>query len=296
MALGGCRAGEVARAEPELVELELERGAELGAVLDEERVLVVDGRGGAGPVRAAGDDLGGGGAIGVVARTIDDGELVVEDLVDVADVDAGGLEATGLGVGARDRVGDALVFAGGLEQEPDLNAARDGIGERGGDRGIGVAVHRDVDRVLRAADHLGDARVVRVGGGLWGEQDIDLGTRGDEALRACVLDERVERGRADVRDLVELGERVELVVVGGPERGIGTVAVRDDVVRDSRGDAGAALQRARAGGAVVDHREDTECLGRALVEAAIGLAVGERIVLAILDLDLVGAGGCEEQR
>ncbi len=210
----------------------------------------------------------------------------MEDLVDVADVDARCLEPAGLRRGARGGIDDLAIVVAGLEQEPDLDAAGDGVGERGADLGVGVAVHRDVDRLGRGADHRRDLHHVRRFGGLRGEQRLDLGGAADQPAIACGVEQGVERGRADVGDRVELGERVEQVVIGGPERRVGAVAMPDDVGRDPRGDPGRGLELGGGQGTVVDESEDAERLGRAFIDAAVGLAAREAVVLSVLDLGI----------
>jgi len=77
---------------------------------------------------------------------------------------------------------------------------------------------------------------------------------------------------------------------------LGALVTFYDVYGDPRRDVRAALERCRGLGRVVDEPEHTERLGRPFVDTAIGLAGGERVVDAVLDLGLHAPGNRHHQR
>jgi hypothetical protein len=273
--------GQVPRVRPEVVELALEAQRELRVRLEEEGVLVVLGRGAVRPVAAARDQLRLLGEGHVLARAVDDGELVVHDLVHPAHVDAGRLEPPALGGGERVS-GHLAVLAGGLEEEAHLDPAGDGLAQRGADVGVGVAVHRDVDGPLRPADGLGDERVVALLDRLRGEDDrARLALLGLQvALRLGGGLELPQRRRPDLRHRVELGDGVEEVVVLGALRTVLAVAVADDVARATRVDPRRGLEAGAGERAVVDHREHRQRRRRSLAQALDLVALRRRGVVA----------------
>lgn len=171
------------------------------------------------------------------------------------------------GAGPSDRPVDApgSTTDASTAQEAHLDVASARVGEGRGDLAVGVRVHRDVDRVARGADPLGHLLGVRGRGRLRREDDVDLRRGNDAAGVARVVEELVERGRSDVRDGVELGERVE--------RATRALAVGDDVARDARREAGRMVQLVQRHVAVIDQRQDTARLGRPVGDAAVRLPV-----------------------
>jgi hypothetical protein len=273
---------EVARVVPQVVELALHAEVQLAVALQEQRVLVVARRGAVRPVAAAAHEDRGVGFARLVARAVHDHELVVHDLVHPAHVDAHRLEAARLG--RRERgAGELAIGVRGLEQEAHLHAAKGGGLQRGVDARIGVRVHRDVDRRLRAVDELRDASVVAVGERLGREDDVAAGrcVVREVAVLDRVLDEEIERDLADERHAVELGEIVEEIVVCGAGLAIRTVAMLDDADGRLRVEPHLVVELVDVHREVVHEREHGLRLGRVGIEGAIRLAAAERAVLGV---------------